>query len=133
MPMRAGANKPTLRIRTKADLPGEHHSDSSIAVCALDGWNIAALMRAIADACSASTPGDKLIAPRHAQAMQWANDSLMRAHTRARAQSIDSPIQEVELIALELRQALDALGSITGAVTPDDVIGRVFASFCVGK
>jgi tRNA modification GTPase len=130
---RTGSEKPTLRIRTKADLPGEHNNDSSIAVCALDGWNLAALVRAIADSCSASTPGDRLVAPRHAQAMQHASQSLHRAHTRARDQPIDLPLQEVELIALELRQALDALGSITGAVTPDDVIGRVFASFCVGK
>lgn len=132
-PMRAVAEKPTLRIRTKADLPGEHGQDSSIAVCALDGWNLAALVRAIADACSASTPGDRLVAPRHAEAMQRASQSLRLAQSRVSAQPSDSPIEQVELIALELRQALDALGSITGAVTPDDVIGRVFASFCVGK
>jgi tRNA modification GTPase len=38
-----------------------------------------------------------------------------------------------ELIALELREALDALGRVLGQVTPDDVLGRVFASFCIGK
>jgi tRNA modification GTPase len=38
-----------------------------------------------------------------------------------------------ELIALELRDALDHLGRVLGQVTPDDVLGRVFATFCIGK
>jgi tRNA modification GTPase len=38
-----------------------------------------------------------------------------------------------EIIALGLREALDALGELVGEVSPDDVIGRVFATFCVGK
>ena len=31
------------------------------------------------------------------------------------------------------RVPADALGSVLGQVTPDDVLGRVFASFCIGK
>jgi tRNA modification GTPase len=38
-----------------------------------------------------------------------------------------------ELIALELRKALDALGGILGNVTPDDILGRIFSAFCIGK
>ena len=45
------------------------------------------------------------------------------------AQTIDS----AELVALEFREALDALAAVTGAVTTDDLLGRVFASFCIGK
>jgi tRNA modification GTPase len=37
------------------------------------------------------------------------------------------------LIAAELREALDALGAILGQITPDDVLGRIFSSFCIGK
>jgi tRNA U34 5-carboxymethylaminomethyl modifying GTPase MnmE/TrmE len=36
-------------------------------------------------------------------------------------------------VAAHLRAGLDALGTIGGSVTPDDVIGLVFARFCVGK
>ena len=36
-------------------------------------------------------------------------------------------------LALELREALNAIGSILGDVTPDDVLGRIFAAFCIGK
>lgn len=38
-----------------------------------------------------------------------------------------------ELSAEHLRYALDALGEITGMVSPDELLGRVFATFCIGK
>jgi tRNA modification GTPase len=38
-----------------------------------------------------------------------------------------------ELLAEELRQAQQALGEITGAFTTDDLLGRIFAEFCIGK
>jgi len=38
-----------------------------------------------------------------------------------------------EFLALELRVALDSLGDITGEVTTEDVLGRIFSKFCVGK
>lgn len=38
-----------------------------------------------------------------------------------------------ELMAEELRLAQDALGQITGKFTPDDLLGEIFSSFCIGK
>ena len=38
-----------------------------------------------------------------------------------------------ELVALELREALNALGEITGKTTPEEVLDRIFANFCIGK
>jgi tRNA modification GTPase len=38
-----------------------------------------------------------------------------------------------ELLAEELRLAQEALGEITGAVSSDDLLGRIFADFCIGK
>ena len=38
-----------------------------------------------------------------------------------------------ELIAFELGEALEALGAITGQVTTEDLLGRIFSSFCIGK
>ena len=63
---------------------------------------------------------------RHRAAIAEARASLSRALHIAHAAG-------AELIALELRDALDALGRVLGQVTPDDVLGRVFATFCIGK
>ena len=38
-----------------------------------------------------------------------------------------------ELVAQEFRDAQRALGEITGEVTSDDLLGRIFGSFCIGK
>jgi len=59
-------------------------------------------------------------------------DSLRRAVecvTRLLADTGLSP----EFLALELQEALHALGEITGETTPDDILGQIFDSFCIGK
>ena len=38
-----------------------------------------------------------------------------------------------ELVALDIRNALEALGEITGEVTNDEVLGSIFGRFCIGK
>ncbi|MCC6302160.1 MAG: tRNA uridine-5-carboxymethylaminomethyl(34) synthesis GTPase MnmE [Gammaproteobacteria bacterium] len=64
---------------------------------------------------------------RHLDALARADRSLteaLRQLTEARAG---------ELAAEELRLAQQSLGEITGEVTSDDLLGRIFASFCIGK
>lgn len=51
--------------------------------------------------------------------------------TVAKTQLLDS--QAGELVAEELRVAGDCLGEITGHMSPDDLLGQIFSSFCVGK
>jgi tRNA modification GTPase len=38
-----------------------------------------------------------------------------------------------EVVAMELREAIDALGQVLGNISPDDVLGRIFSRFCIGK
>lgn len=38
-----------------------------------------------------------------------------------------------EIVALELRHALDAMGEIAGTLTSDDLLGKIFSRFCIGK
>jgi len=127
---------PIIRIRTKADLitnlPNSPNPPSTISVCALDGHRIGTLKRAIADAITdRSTLGVGALVPRHrraiAQAITAINQSTQWIDPDAHA--LNAP----ELVASGLRDALDALGELTGHITPDDVLGRVFATFCVGK
>ncbi|MCE5312863.1 MAG: 50S ribosome-binding GTPase, partial [Nitrospiraceae bacterium] len=47
-------------------------------------------------------------------------------------QSISSK-EPYEITAISLREALDSLGRITGAVTTDDILNKIFSDFCIGK
>lgn len=130
--------KKVIRVRTKGDLPhGPGSGEGDVAVCALDGWNLAALRRAIEDAASgldgSRSAAESAVVPRHRRAMIVARDALRRALETAAKDEECTRLCSPEIVAGEIRLALDALGEITGRVTPDDVIGRVFALFCVGK
>jgi tRNA modification GTPase len=127
----------TLRVRTKADLPSSSGHDAfseALRVCALDGWNLGALRRAIGDA-GAAARGDpsRLVVPRHRAALTRARGSVTAARNTAIASAGSDRLGDEELIADAMRAALDAMGEITGRVSPDDVLGRIFSSFCIGK
>lgn len=76
-----------------------------------------------------SGEGDTLAAinTRHRYALQEALDALVRAGESLSAG--ESP----ELTDIDLREALDALGSITGRLDTEDILERVFSTFCLGK
>ena len=64
---------------------------------------------------------------RHRHALQQALEYLAAA--RAALLCGESP----EFVDVDLRAALDALGSITGRIDIDDILTRVFSTFCLGK
>lgn len=64
---------------------------------------------------------------RHKNAIQCAATALKKA-MNALAEN-----QPVEIIALELRDALGKLGEIVGVVTTEDMLDRIFNQFCIGK
>jgi tRNA modification GTPase len=65
---------------------------------------------------------------RHVSALRTTGQHLAEARAL-----IASPDPALELLAEELRLAHDALGLITGACTPDDLLGEIFGRFCIGK
>ncbi len=126
------AGLPTVRVRTKSDLVHNADTGNELSVCALDGSKLDVLKRAISDAaCARTGEGVGAFVPRHRRSMVSAAEGIRAAlaEFEPTADSIEMP----ELVASGLRDALDALGELAGEVTPDDVIGRVFATFCVGK
>ncbi len=64
---------------------------------------------------------------RHREALIRCRTSLERFSQAMQAGSSS------EFLAFELREALDALGQITGDTTPDDILERIFLRFCIGK
>ncbi len=64
---------------------------------------------------------------RHVEALQKAHSSLEAVLT-SMAQGITS-----DFIAMDIRQALFHLGSITGAISSDDLLSNIFSRFCIGK
>ena len=72
---------------------------------------------------------------RHRAAIAQAMTAMARARVTAQL-CIDSgrrAAEPAELIATDLREALDALGVVAGHRTADDVLGALFARFCIGK
>jgi tRNA modification GTPase len=73
------------------------------------------------------TSGVIVTSARHQEKLAAARDAVKEAGSRLR--DAESP----EIIAFELRRATDALDEITGRIYTEDVLGRIFSSFCIGK
>jgi len=116
-----------LDVYNKVDLaPGFGAPAGGVAVSAMTGEGMEGLRRAIVRAAGWTHAGETvfLARERHLRAMALAETRINAARERGR---------EWELFAEELRLAQDALGEITGAVTPDDLLGEIFGRFCIGK
>lgn len=75
----------------------------------------------------ATTEGGFLARRRHLEALQTAQESLQTGLDQLQLHGAG------ELLAEDLRQAQQALGEITGQFSSDDLLGRIFSSFCIGK
>lgn len=109
----------------------------AVRTSSVTGEGIPQLMSAAAAAivsrgCSTGAESRIGVLGRHREAMATAADWLSRACAMAEGGSAQS-LERPELVADALRAALDALGMVTGGITPDDVLGLVFSRFCIGK
>jgi tRNA modification GTPase len=127
---------PRIVVHNKADLariaPREERRDcrAHVWLSALTGDGVDRLERAmLAAAGVASAAEDTFIArARHVEALREA-----ATHLAAAAVHIGADAPPLELFAEELREAQDALSSITGEFTADDLLGVIFSRFCIGK
>lgn len=120
-----GDMRRVLRVRTKGDLPIAEPGREEVAVCALDGWNLRLLAEAIARRVWREPGYREVVAARHRVALGSAAAALRRLGA--------SDGTSAEIAAEELRAAIEALGALTGRVETNEVLARVFSSFCVGK
>lgn len=123
------------RVFNKIDLTGRAPGMdaaaqvASIAVSVQTGAGMDVLRAHLKDCAGFSdhVAGSFSARRRHLDALQRA-----RAHVEAGWQQLQR-YHAGELLAEELRQAQQVLGEITGAVSSDDLLGRIFSSFCIGK
>ena len=117
-----------LTIWTKIDLTGSR--GKPLEISALTGQGMEQLrceLDALAFARNATSEvGTLALNARHIRAITAGRDALGRSIEQAKAQNI-------ELVAAELRGTLDELGLVLGVVSPDDLLGKIFSTFCIGK
>jgi tRNA modification GTPase len=123
-----GAGAQRLLVRTKADL-GTGRDGTDLVVSAVTGAGMTELLERIgAEARRGLGAGDAVITrDRHRLALAAARDGLAGA-----AEMLASG-GATELAAEEVRLATRAIGRITGRVDVEDVLDRLFSSFCIGK
>ena len=97
-------------------------------ISAKTGFGLKELKEMIVSACDADSETDVLVtSQRHADAL-LASAHALRACLAGMRSSLSA-----DLLAEDLREALRHLGSITGEITSDEVLGEIFRKFCIGK
>jgi tRNA modification GTPase len=130
-------SKSLIVVRNKSDLPVDavlpaDLSAPVVAISTVTGAGIGELRDAITAAFMHGTAidGREFVAisrARHRDALLKARDSLQLFVGNLQAGV------NMELLPIDLRDALDAVGEVTGETTVDDVLDRIFSSFCIGK
>jgi tRNA modification GTPase len=119
-----------LTVLSKVDLvrEGRQAPAETVLVSAQSGEGIGQLKESLGELAFGKRERESSLAlnARHLRAIGEAREAIGRARSIAQESG-------PEMVALELREALNALGMILGQITPDDVLGRVFATFCIGK
>ena len=131
-PVRDGV--PVTIVRNKVDLSGDcaglvGGDPPVVLLSARTGDGLEVLRQRIRDLAGFRDLGEGAFTARrrHVEALRDAR----RRFEAGRAALRDA--RAGELLAEELRLAQQVLGTITGEVTPDDLLGRIFAEFCIGK
>jgi tRNA modification GTPase len=122
-------------VRTKADITpalGNGRENRDVQVSALSGEGLAELRSKLAELAFSTLASRADLEPivtraRHREALMRAAREI-EAFRAAREQGIEGAVA-----ATHLRAAVTALEGIIGIVSTDDVLDRLFATFCVGK
>lgn len=122
-----------LRVGNKADLPA--HPDFAaqpdwLRISCHTGMGIEPLKQAIAGRLQGEGGGDAediAIGTRHLEALRRAIQGLEWVRDSMRAG------RSLDLVAADLRVAVQAVGEIVGKTTTDDLLDRIFSAFCIGK
>ncbi|OYZ38796.1 MAG: tRNA uridine-5-carboxymethylaminomethyl(34) synthesis GTPase MnmE [Polynucleobacter sp. 17-46-58] len=123
---------PVLEVFNKVDLlpPTKNGDDGAIYISAKTGIGIDGLKQKILEAVGwgSAQEGVVIARRRHLDCLDRAAEHLINSEKFAEDGNIS-----LELFAEELRLAQDHLGQITGRLLPDELLGKIFSQFCIGK
>lgn len=122
-------DKPLIKVFNKIDLTSdETETDADVHTSAVTGAGIMRLKELLYEKSFGARGEDAafLIEERHHEALQRSIESLQRAIYACGLQPLD-------LIGIDVKEAWDALGEITGETATEAIIEEIFAKFCVGK
>jgi tRNA modification GTPase len=135
------ASTPRLFVRTKSDRPMPAWSDhgfeeikADVQVCALTGQRVCELASLLAGRLG--TPRASMWPERLVQGFASAREQMMCAQEILRSSMSvgrTDGLPSMEVLAHHLRMAHDELSQLTGPLQGDAILGRIFASFCIGK
>ncbi len=126
----------TTLIRNKADLTGEpiglstgSDGETTLNLSARSGQGLDVLREHLKTCMGYDQTAESGFSARrrHLDALRQAQQHLDHGHAQLTLAGAG------ELLAEDLRQAQQALGEITGSFSSDDLLGRIFSSFCIGK
>jgi tRNA modification GTPase len=130
------AGKPRITVGNKADLPAAWpwpplQDVPAVEVSCRTGQGIEALKDAVRNQVWAGKIGNEMlevmINSRHQAALQRARTALTTAGQSLRAGAT------LELVAVDLRIAVNAVGEIVGKTSTEDLLDSIFSQFCIGK
>jgi len=118
-------------VRNKADLVQTSLTDETLSISTLTGSGLSELCNKIlamtgSELVGEGSAGTFSARTRHVQALEMAQSQLAKAQSWLVA-------EQGELAAEEMRLAQISLSEITGAFSADDLLGKIFSSFCIGK
>ena len=133
------AHRPHLLVRNKVDLPGADYgwttlpsaqaeATQEISVSALTGRGMDDLRQALLDQLGVA--GLEASGLNNLRQQEAVTDAIAALERAGAANAARLPH---EMLLVDLHAALDALDALTGATTADDILARIFSTFCIGK
>ncbi len=129
-------NRDYIALESKSDLPRHksfipesHNIDINLAISALTGDGLSGLSSKISSKLRNHDSGESAIITNARQA-----DALYKSES-ALKMALSSALNGAgnEFISVDVRDAMNYLGEITGEITTDDVLNEIFGRFCIGK
>ena len=126
------SNLPILTIANKADLlPSDSTVDAKhlklSAINSTDCQKVKDKIYQLSGLNDLNLESTIITNARHVEALQKAHADLLKVK-----EGMDSNVTG-DFLAMDIRQVLHHLGSITGEISSDDLLGNIFANFCIGK